>query len=233
MSTSWCSIPRCTPTPEGRPQSRRPSGAVAKFAASGKETAKKDLGAFARSYGNVYVAQIALGGNEMQAVRALREAAGVAWSVAGDRLQHLHRARYRDVDVNDAPEGRCGVWLLAAVPLPPEPARGRASVPARFEAADDSRSRISRWLRRDSRCSPVPIRSARGTCWPWLSRTSRNAGTTTSSLPTSSAPCHTTTARRQRLQRTMQTKETRRDRSCSVVTWACRFARRSSHRRAR
>jgi len=50
---------------------------VAKFAALGKETAKKDLGAFARSYGNVYVAQIAVGGNEMQAVRALLEAA--AW----------------------------------------------------------------------------------------------------------------------------------------------------------
>src|SRR5450755_2709677 len=61
----------------GQASKSTPRGAVAKFAASGKETAKKDLGAFARSYGNVYVAQIALGGNEMQAVRALREAA--AW----------------------------------------------------------------------------------------------------------------------------------------------------------
>ncbi len=61
----------------GQASKSTPRGAVAKFAASGKETAKKDLGAFARSYGNVYVAQIALGGNEMQAVRALLEAA--AW----------------------------------------------------------------------------------------------------------------------------------------------------------
>jgi len=61
----------------GQASKATPRGAVAKFAASGKETAKKDLGAFARSYGNVYVAQIALGGNEMQAVRALLEAA--AW----------------------------------------------------------------------------------------------------------------------------------------------------------
>ena len=61
----------------GQASKSTPRGAVAKFAASGKETAKKDLGAFARSYGNVYVAQVALGGNEMQTVRALLEAA--AW----------------------------------------------------------------------------------------------------------------------------------------------------------
>jgi pyruvate-ferredoxin/flavodoxin oxidoreductase len=48
--------------------------AVAKFAAGGKATAKKDLGAIARAYGNVYVAQIALGANDTQAVRALLEA---------------------------------------------------------------------------------------------------------------------------------------------------------------
>ena len=61
----------------GQASKSTPRGAVAKFASSGKSTAKKDLGAFARSYGNVYVAQIALGANEMQTVRALREAA--AW----------------------------------------------------------------------------------------------------------------------------------------------------------
>ncbi len=61
----------------GQASKSTPRGAVAKFASSGKSTPKKDLGAFARSYGNVYVAQIALGANEMQTVRALREAA--AW----------------------------------------------------------------------------------------------------------------------------------------------------------
>ena len=49
-------------------------GAVAKFAAAGKPTGKKDLGAIARAYGNVYVAQIALGANEVQATKALLEA---------------------------------------------------------------------------------------------------------------------------------------------------------------
>jgi pyruvate-ferredoxin/flavodoxin oxidoreductase len=49
-------------------------GAVAKFAASGKATGKKDLGAVARSYGNVYVAQIAMGANDAHAIKALLEA---------------------------------------------------------------------------------------------------------------------------------------------------------------
>ncbi len=58
----------------GQASKSTPRGAVAKFAASGKDSAKKDLGAFARSYGNVYVAQIALGANESQTVRAMLEA---------------------------------------------------------------------------------------------------------------------------------------------------------------
>jgi pyruvate-ferredoxin/flavodoxin oxidoreductase len=49
-------------------------GAVAKFASQGKANAKKDLGAIARAYGDVYVAQISLGANDLQAVRALLEA---------------------------------------------------------------------------------------------------------------------------------------------------------------
>jgi pyruvate-ferredoxin/flavodoxin oxidoreductase len=49
-------------------------GAVAKFASAGKSTGKKDLGAIARAYGNVYVAQISMGANELQATKALLEA---------------------------------------------------------------------------------------------------------------------------------------------------------------
>jgi pyruvate-ferredoxin/flavodoxin oxidoreductase len=48
--------------------------AVAKFAAAGKVSAKKDLGAIARAYGNVYVAEIAMGANDLQATKALLEA---------------------------------------------------------------------------------------------------------------------------------------------------------------
>jgi len=48
--------------------------AVAKFAAAGKSTAKKDLGALAMAYGTVYVAHIAMGANDAQTVKALIEA---------------------------------------------------------------------------------------------------------------------------------------------------------------
>jgi pyruvate-ferredoxin/flavodoxin oxidoreductase len=58
----------------GQASKATPRGAAAKFAASGKATAKKDLGAIARAYGDVYVAQVALGANETQTVRALLEA---------------------------------------------------------------------------------------------------------------------------------------------------------------
>jgi pyruvate-ferredoxin/flavodoxin oxidoreductase len=49
-------------------------GAVAKFAAGGKPTPKKDLGRMAMTYGNVYVAQIAMGANDAHTIRAFLEA---------------------------------------------------------------------------------------------------------------------------------------------------------------
>jgi pyruvate-ferredoxin/flavodoxin oxidoreductase len=58
----------------GQASKATPRAAAAKFASSGKGTPKKDLGAIARAYGDVYVAQVALGANEMQTVRALLEA---------------------------------------------------------------------------------------------------------------------------------------------------------------
>jgi pyruvate-ferredoxin/flavodoxin oxidoreductase len=50
-------------------------GAVAKFAAAGKSVGKKDLGMIAMAYGNVYVAQVAMGANPVHTVRTFREAA--------------------------------------------------------------------------------------------------------------------------------------------------------------
>ncbi len=58
----------------GQASKSTPRAASAKFAASGKSTAKKDLGAIAQVYGDVYVAQVAIGANEQQAVRAMLEA---------------------------------------------------------------------------------------------------------------------------------------------------------------
>ncbi len=58
----------------GQASKATPRAAVARFASGGKETAKKDLGMIAMSYGNVYVAQIAIGANMRQTIRAIVEA---------------------------------------------------------------------------------------------------------------------------------------------------------------
>jgi pyruvate-ferredoxin/flavodoxin oxidoreductase len=58
----------------GQASKSTPSSAVAKFAAAGKKVRKKDLGMMAMSYGYVYVAQIAMGANMTQTLRAINEA---------------------------------------------------------------------------------------------------------------------------------------------------------------
>jgi pyruvate-ferredoxin/flavodoxin oxidoreductase len=58
----------------GQASKATPRGAVAKFAASGKGIAKKDLGLQAMSFGDVYVAHVALGASEQQTVKAFLEA---------------------------------------------------------------------------------------------------------------------------------------------------------------
>jgi pyruvate-ferredoxin/flavodoxin oxidoreductase len=58
----------------GQMSKATPRGAVAKFAAGGKQTAKKDLALMAMSYGTVYVARVAMGGGDAQTLKAFREA---------------------------------------------------------------------------------------------------------------------------------------------------------------
>lgn len=58
----------------GQSSKATPTGAVAQFAASGKKTKKKDLGMIAMSYGYVYVAQVAMGANQNQLIKAMLEA---------------------------------------------------------------------------------------------------------------------------------------------------------------
>jgi pyruvate-ferredoxin/flavodoxin oxidoreductase len=58
----------------GQASKATPRAAVAKFASGGKPTGKKDLGMIAQSYGNVYVAQVAMGANMNQVVKAFAEA---------------------------------------------------------------------------------------------------------------------------------------------------------------
>ena len=58
----------------GQSSKATPAGAVAKFAASGKKVRKKDLGMIAKSYGYVYVAQVAMGASPAQYFKAIKEA---------------------------------------------------------------------------------------------------------------------------------------------------------------
>ena len=73
-STSSCSTPRSTRTPAARPR-RRPRAARSRSSRpAGKRTRKKDLGLIASAYGDVYVAQIAMGADNPQTVKAFAEA---------------------------------------------------------------------------------------------------------------------------------------------------------------
>ena len=58
----------------GQASKATPTGAVAQFAAAGKRRKKKDLGMMAMSYGDVYVAQVAMGANPAQLAKVLKEA---------------------------------------------------------------------------------------------------------------------------------------------------------------
>ena len=61
----------------GQMSKSTPRGAVAKFAAGGKPRPKKDLGMMAMTYGNVYVARVAMGANDMQTVQGLPRGRGL------------------------------------------------------------------------------------------------------------------------------------------------------------
>jgi pyruvate:ferredoxin (flavodoxin) oxidoreductase, homodimeric len=72
----------------GQASKATPLGAIAKFAAAGKRTNRKDMALQAIAYGNVYVAQVALGANPQQTLRAFREAE--AWNGPSIILAYSH-----------------------------------------------------------------------------------------------------------------------------------------------
>ncbi|MCA0043274.1 pyruvate:ferredoxin (flavodoxin) oxidoreductase [Celeribacter litoreus] len=72
----------------GQASKATPLGAIAKFAAAGKRTNRKDMALQAIAYGNVYVAQVALGANPQQTLRAFREAE--AWDGPSIILAYSH-----------------------------------------------------------------------------------------------------------------------------------------------
>lgn len=100
----------------GQSSKATPTGAVAKFAASGKRIRKKDLGLIATTYGYVYVAQIAMGADHNQTLKAIREAEAypgpsliVAYSPC---IAHGLKAGMGKSQHEEELAVKCGYWHL-------------------------------------------------------------------------------------------------------------------------
>ena len=100
----------------GQSSKATPLGAVAQFCASGKKSAKKDLGAMFMSYGNIYVAQVAMGADPNQLMKALREASSykgpsivIAYTPC---IAHGIRAGMHNVQQEMKKAVDSGYWLL-------------------------------------------------------------------------------------------------------------------------
>jgi len=100
----------------GQSSKATPAAAIAKFAASGKKTRKKDLGLMAMSYGYVYVAQIAMGADRNQTLKAIMEAEAypgpsliIAYSPC---INHGLKAGMGCSQLEAKKAVECGYWAL-------------------------------------------------------------------------------------------------------------------------
>ena len=100
----------------GQSSKSTPAGAVAKFAASGKRIRKKDLGMMAMSYGYVYVAQVAMGANQAQYMKAIKEAEaypGPSLIIAyAPCINHGLKASMGKSQQEEKKAVECGYWQL-------------------------------------------------------------------------------------------------------------------------
>ena len=100
----------------GQSSKATPLGAIAKFAASGKRIRKKDLGMIATTYGYVYVAQIAMGADQSQCLKAIREAEaypGPSIIIAyAPCINHGLKKGMGKAQAEEAAAVACGYWHL-------------------------------------------------------------------------------------------------------------------------
>ena len=100
----------------GQASKATPLGAVAKFAAAGKRIRKKDLGLIASTYGYVYVAQIAMGADQAQTLKAIREAEaydGPSLIIAyAPCINHGIKAGMGHAQQEEQKAVECGYWSL-------------------------------------------------------------------------------------------------------------------------
>ena len=100
----------------GQASKATPMGAIAKFAASGKRVRKKDLGLIASTYGYVYCAQVAMGADQAQTLKAIREAEaynGPSIIIAyAPCINHGLKAGMGKAQAEEAAAVACGYWHL-------------------------------------------------------------------------------------------------------------------------
>ena len=100
----------------GQSSKATPLGAIAKFAAAGKRVRKKDLGMIATTYGYVYVAQIAMGADQAQCLKAIREAEaypGPSIVIAyAPCINHGLKKGMGKAQAEEAAAVACGYWHL-------------------------------------------------------------------------------------------------------------------------
>ena len=100
----------------GQASKATPIGAIAKFAAAGKRIRKKDLGLIATTYGYVYVAQVAMGADNAQCLKAIREAEaydGPSVIIAyAPCINHGLKAGMGKSQAEEAKAVACGYWHL-------------------------------------------------------------------------------------------------------------------------
>ncbi len=100
----------------GQASKATPVGAIAKFAAAGKRVRKKDLGMIATTYGYVYVAQIAMGADQAQTLKAIREAEaydGPSLIIAyAPCINHGLKKGMGKSQAEEAAAVECGYWHL-------------------------------------------------------------------------------------------------------------------------
>ena len=142
-STSSCSTPRCTRTPAARRRRPRRAARWPSSPPPARAPARRTSARSPASYGNVYVAQISMGANDLQTTKALLEAD--AWPGPSLVIAYstciAHGIDMSQVD--EPPEGRRQERLLAALPLPPDRDRRRPAVQARLAQRRRSRSPTS------------------------------------------------------------------------------------------
>ncbi|MDR1834364.1 MAG: pyruvate:ferredoxin (flavodoxin) oxidoreductase [Fusobacteriaceae bacterium] len=100
----------------GQASKATPTGAVAKFAAAGKPVKKKDMAAIAMSYGHIYVAQVSMGANQAQFLKAVKEAEaynGPSLIIAyAPCINHGVRKGMNKVQTEMKLATECGYWPI-------------------------------------------------------------------------------------------------------------------------